>query len=355
MTRRKHGKHRWALVSVSGLSTVATVATVAASLGGGACGSNTQSNGFDAGGGDGGAKKGGDATSDMGLPDTLRLVEAGSDSGKMGKDSSPSDAGPGVVAVYAESPDTLYSLDPSTNAITVVGPFNGDCTSESANGDSPIPGCTTDCCDVTDLALDESSNAYVTTFNALYSLDLKTATTKLISKGSYPNSLSFVPKGTLDPSEEALVGYNGATYVRIETSTGVVTDVGALTGGYTSSGDIVSVIGGGTFLTVTGASDGGVDCSATDCLLQVDPKTGDLIQNYGTIAHEEVYGIAFWAGTVYGFDDMGQVFSISYSGGTIVTTPITVPSPPANLEFWGAGSTTSAPTRQTDGGGIPIK
>jgi len=312
---------------------------------GGACGGSTPS-GF------GGGTDAGIGTDHTTQPETdgpsidgLHLgTDSGPETGK--KDSSSGEAGTGTAVVYAESPDTLYSLDPLTNAITVIGPFIGDCASQPGEGSF----CATDCCDVTDIALDAESNAYVTTFGAFYSLDLTTASTKFIASNSYPNSLSFVPKGTLDPTEEALVGYNGATYVRIDTTTGAITDVGGLTGGYASSGDIVSVIGGGTFLTVTGPG-----CSAGDCLLQVDPMTGDLIQNYGSTNHSEVYGIAFWAGSVYGFDDEGQVFSISYSSGSIVTTPIAVPSPPPGLAFWGAGSTTSAPKSQPDGGGIPIK
>jgi hypothetical protein len=259
--------------------------------------------------------------------------DASGDSGTSKHDSAPS---PEVAVVYAESPDTLYELNPMTNAITVIAPFSGDCESSG------------DCGDIIDIALDQMSNGYATTFGNFYRLDLKTATTTFVASGSYPNSLSFVPAGTLDPTQEALVGYDDATYIRIDTTTGAITTVGALTGGYSSSGDIVSVKGGGTFLTVTGNSCG-------DCLLQVDPKTGDLIQNYGSVNHGAVFGIAFWAGTVYGFDDEGDVFSITFPSGKLVTTDIPVPSPPPGLEFWGAGSTTSAPPTSSDGGGIPIK
>ena len=41
-----------------------------------------------------------------------------------------------------------------------------------------------------------------------------------------------VPKGTLDPSVEALVGYVGSQYIRIDTTTGAITNIGALTGGW---------------------------------------------------------------------------------------------------------------------------
>ena len=235
---------------------------------------------------------------------------------------------PPIDYVYAHSPTVLYKVDPVKKTMTTIGTFSSNCANEN----------------VIDIAVDENNNGYATTFAGVYKLDLTNAKCTLIAQGSYPNSLSFVPAGTLDPSVEALVGYNGSTYVRINTTNGQVTNVGGLTGGYSSSGDIVSVKNGGTFLTVTGNSCG-------DCLLQVDPKTGNMVQNYGSVNHGAVFGIAFWAGVVYGFDDAGELFSITWQNNKLTTTNIPTTQ---GLEFWGAGSTTSAPPTDADGGGIPI-
>jgi hypothetical protein len=57
-----------------------------------------------------------------------------------------------------------------------------------------------------------------------------------------------------------------------------------------------------------------------------------------------VYGIAFWAGSVYGFTDAGQLFEITFNQDKITSTAI--PTMPG-LSFWGAGSTTSAPAVPT--------
>jgi hypothetical protein len=233
-----------------------------------------------------------------------------------------------VTVVYGHSPSVLYKLDPKTKAVTTVGTF--DCSNA-----------------VIDLAIDENNKAYITSFGAFYSLDLNTAKCTQIATGNYPNSLSFVPKGTLDPNAEALVGYFGSTYVRIDTSTGQVSNVGALSGGYWSSGDIVSVKNGGTFLTVKGPGCG-------DCLVQIDPKTGNLVQSYGPLGYVDVYGIAFWGGKVYGFDNGGDLFEVSANGNQIFTTPVPIPNKPPNLQFWGAGSSTSVPATG-DGGTIPVK
>ncbi len=254
--------------------------------------------------------------------DAMEPVDAGHDAPSVpdaGYDSSvPIDA-----IVYGHSATTLYAVNPNTDVVTAVGDFAG-CGSE-----------------VIDIALDKYSNMYATSTSGVYTVDTTTAACHRIALGNYPNSLSFVPAGTLDPTAEALVGYNGATYVQIDTTSGALTTVGQLGGdSYTSSGDIVSVIGGGTYLTVTGGS----DCSDNDCLVEVNPTTGALITNYGSVKHPMVYGLAFWAGNVYGFDSAGQLFQVAFpAGGGLTITDIPIPNAPHGLSFYGAGSTTSAP------------
>jgi hypothetical protein len=81
-----------------------------------------------------------------------------------------------------------------------------------------------------------------------------------------------------------------------------------------------------------------VNCG--DCLVEVDPKTGAMTKNWGSLGHSNVFGIAFWAGSVYGFDDTGEIFEVTFTNNVMMTKLIM--SPP-NVTFWGAGSTTSAP------------
>jgi hypothetical protein len=148
-----------------------------------------------------------------------------------GNDDAGKPSAPLVSEVYGNSGTELYRLDPNTKAVTDIGSFDG-------------------CTGVVDIALDEDSNLFGTTSKGLYKIDRNTAKCTSIASGEYPNSLSFVPKGTVDGNVEALVGYNEDVYVRIDPSTGKVSPIGSLGQGYTSSGDIVSVKGGGTYLTV---------------------------------------------------------------------------------------------------------
>jgi hypothetical protein len=251
--------------------------------------------------------------------DASVVVVPGSDS------EAPLPPSRGVSEVFGHSSKTLYRLDPLTKAVTVVGDFDG-C----------VAG-------VTDIALDKDSVLYGTTFtggsppvSGLVRIDRTTARCTVIAKGAYPNSLSFVPAGTLDPTSEVLVGYQGSTYVRIDTRTGAITPVGSLGGGYQSSGDIVSVIGGKTFLTVNGNECG-------DCLVEVDPATGALVKNWGAVNYPSVWGLAFWGGTVYGFSNQGKLFSVDFDTSRLRVTAIPIPNAPTSLSFFGAGSATSAP------------
>lgn len=241
------------------------------------------------------------------------------------KDPPPPGTPAEIAEVFGHSDTTLYRLDPETKNVTVVGPFSG-------------------CAKVIDIALTEGSKIYATSYEALYEVDKATAKCTEVAKGpSFPNSLSFVPKGTLDANEEALVGYNDADYVRIDTKTGEVTKIGSLgDANLVSSGDVVSVKGGATYLTVK-SHKSGTGCDKTDCLVEIDPKTGKIMKRWGSIEHANVFGLSFWAGKIYGFDDTGELFEVTFGTTQLATKPIGIPQKPSTLSFWGAGSTTSAP------------
>jgi hypothetical protein len=289
-------------------------ATAGGSAGGAAAGGST------AGGSAGGAAGGSTAGGSAGGPTA-------------GGAASP-DAG-FVTVVYGHSSTTLYALDPVTRLVQTVGNF--DCAS-----------------DIIDLAIDSAGNAFITGFSGFHRLNLANASCTTISSSTgFPNSLSFVPRGTLDPTNEVLVAYDGRVYYRINTSNGVLQQIGAFpsNSGFESSGDIVSVQDGGTFLTVKNMTS---SPTCNDCLVQVNPVTGALVRNYGTIPYANVWGIAYWGGSVYGFTEMGELFEIAPNGNGIITRPITIPNAPPGLSFYGAGSSTAVPVAAVDGGRIVI-
>lgn len=263
------------------------------------------------------------ASTSSAAADTTASSASSSDGGpglKLDVGSDETGEIPEIAEVFGHSGQVLYRLDPDTKEVTEVGPFAG-CTAS-----------------IIDIALDAESNMYGTAFSSLWSIDRMTAQCTKIADGSYPTSLSFVPAGTLDAAAEALVGFDGSDYVRIDVATGAVTVLATLADGLESSGDLVSVIGGETYLTVIGPG-----CNAGDCIVRLNPSNGLVLQNYGPLPYDQVFGLAFWGGRAYGFARSGDLFEIDFAGGVVATTPIPIPGAPPGLEFFGAGSTTSAP------------
>jgi hypothetical protein len=243
--------------------------------------------------------------------------DAGSDGGGFANNGSSGAPPPQAGEVYGHSDGTLYRVDTRTREISEVATFQG-------------------CAHVADIALDLRSTIYASTGAELYLIEAASGRCSRVAQGSFPNSLSFVPAGVLDPTEEVLVGYDGGDYVRVDVASGKVTKVGQLGGGFQSSGDMVTAKDGKGYVTVKGPG-------CADCIVQVDPKTGALVKNLGSLGHTDVFGVAFWGGELYGFTNEGSVLLIELAGDAAKVTELPFAGKPAGLQFRGAGSTTSAP------------
>lgn len=251
--------------------------------------------------------------------------------------------GPGRV--YAHTKDTLYLFEPVSGSLTPIAPFTFDVAAAKA--------------EVIDLAVDRTGKMFVTTFNDFLSVDPITAKCTWISiAGSidYPNSLTFVPAGTLDPGKEALVGYASLigepyaqTYVTIDTVTGAMTTKGNMnatkTGPqYRSSGDVVSIIqdGNRTYATVKLVTDGAV---GTDLLAEVDPVDGHVKRIIGDTKQNNLFGFGYWAGKGFGFSDTGRIIEIDMTNGSSTVLKTLTNDAGMALPWYGAGVTTQAPVR----------
>jgi hypothetical protein len=244
--------------------------------------------------------------------------------------------------VYGHDARQLYKLEPISKEVIVVGSF--DCVTII------VPGLGEG---MWDIALDKDGNMMGTVgkfqglnpSGALVAIDKTTASCSEIAQGLFPNSLTFVPAGTLDPTQEVLVGFNGAQYVRIDGSTGAQTPIGGLNPNPTgqqweSSGDVVSIIDDKTYLTVKPLGSGSA-YSGPDHIVEVDPITGQALSVIGDTGYPRLWGLGYWGGTAYGFSDTGDLVAIDLTDGT--ATLIAIPNAPADLAWWGAGVTTAAP------------
>ncbi len=263
-----------------------------------------------------------------------------SDGGSDGTTPLP-DAGPGSGRVYAQTPDTLHLYDPIARKLTRIGAF--DCT----NGEAVI-----------DLAVNRTGDMFATTADYLLTVDPTSGHCQVKATAPidafYPNSLSFVPIGTVSQSDEALVGYaatlaadDADQYVQIDTTTGVMTKIGVLNPPgaatlYSASGDFISLLrdGNKTYLTVRDrAVDAGV---ATDKLAEINPATGQILRIVGETNQKHIFGLGYWAGKAYGFSDDGRITEIDVSNGA-ATVLQTLTADGGAVPWYGAGVTTNAP------------
>ena len=118
--------------------------------------------------------------------------------------------------------------------------------------------------------------------------------------------------------------------MRVDPATGDVTEIGLLnnaaSGGtrWVSSGDVVSIKGGGTYLTVrpeTGRRRGG------DRIVEVDPKTGALLRIIGPTGSDDVLGLGYWGGIAYGFTLAGTSSRSISPPAPAPTSPSRTPTP----------------------------
>lgn len=254
-------------------------------------------------------------------------------------DGFAADLDPRVGEVYAHSELTLYRFDPVAGTFATVGDF------------SCLKG-TEGVALMLDIAIDRGGNMVGTAAMSehtvitgrLVSINRMTAACEVLRTGSYPNSLAFVPIGTVLSDREALVGYVNDAYVMINPDTGTVSTIGNLNAvaapnPWMSSGDIVSIVGGGTYVTIIPKGSLSADPQG-DRIAEVDPATGAIVRVIGATGAAGLYGLGYWGGVAYGFSSSGLLVKIDLRTGA--GTPVPITGAPA-AGFYGAGTTTVAP------------
>ena len=251
------------------------------------------------------------------------------------------DTSPTLWKLYAHDQKKLFVIDPTTlkagkPKLSVVGSFAFDAS---------IP---TNERSVNDIAVTPDGKLYAVSKTTLYRVDPFTAKLTKVTvvkdkddKSPPPNvSLTFEKSGMLLASDMdgALrrIHYQGSKMGKVE-------DIGDYGNGQGSSGDLVAIKDG----TLFGVSHKGMGASSSNNkLLKIDPNTGKATP-IGSIGHGYVWGLAYWAGVVYGFTseknpDGGKLLKIDpkTGKGTLMNE-----YPYFSHQFWGAAVTPMAPIK----------
>jgi len=234
--------------------------------------------------------------------------------------------------IYAHSGSKLFQVDTTTLAPVEIGTMGGIGTQS-----------------LTDLAIDKTDRMVGITLDKLYKIDQTTGTATLVTdlstSASGFTSLSFVPADINNPSSsDILVSANdqGDVY-SIDATNGSATKIGSYgsvsAGKVISSGDLIGVQGLGIYATVD------VGTATNDYLARIDPTTWKATPIGSGTGFDDIFGLAYWDGKIYGFVDGG-------SGGTgkIITIDPTsgvgTQVQSGAVRWYGAGVATNAPVIQ---------
>jgi hypothetical protein len=212
--------------------------------------------------------------------------------------------------VFACSQTTLFKIDPATGASTQVGGFGWPA---SVGNDA-----------MADIAVAPDGSVTGASSGHLYACSATTAACTLIGNLAHAvNALGYAPKGTVDPSNEALVGAaNDGSLYRIDTATAAMTSIGHFSGGHASSGD-VAYAGGHLLASV---NPGGTNDSIATIALP-----GGATTVVGTTSLPWVWGLASAGGTLYGFTLSREIVTIDPATG--VATHLAT----GTADWYGAG------------------
>lgn len=274
---------------------------------------------------------------------TIPSIDAGprADAGDPGPDGGPDrpdggppgDAGPRLddVLIYAHSRDTLYTFSPYTNTVTEVGPFT-----VAGGGEAPF---------MLDLAVDSEGTIFTSSDDRLWRVD--PATAEIAEVGDFGLgseqlfALSFLTPSESPDGSEMLVGAtNEGAYYEVDRNTADTTFLGQYPEGWSSSGDIVSIAGLGTFATLR-REDFSSDVLARILFASDGTSTVTVVGAVrdGSQDFTQLFGLGFWGRNMFGFSNSGQLIRIDpeTGEGEVVSTET------GAGQFWGAGVTTQAP------------
>ncbi|MEM6957818.1 MAG: hypothetical protein AAF645_19135 [Myxococcota bacterium] len=247
-------------------------------------------------------------------------------------DVAPPDIGEAPAVIWAHSGRELFNFNPTTRQATSVGIFDSPEDPLTPGDDGQI------FFSMTDLAVRSDGAVFGLGRGAIWRIDTTDARCTRAVRDVRGNALTFVPAGVVSPQEELIVGYEnddeGALLAIVNIPGQRVENLASFGGDCRPSGDIASITGLGTFVTLECDRDTAQDFLAR---LNVTDASIDIIGPTGVV---DIWGLGFWAGNFFGFTAGGELVSIDADTGE--ATLIDDETGAAD-GFWGAGVTPDAP------------
>jgi hypothetical protein len=256
----------------------------------------------------------GDAGADVSIAgDAGRSGDGAATPPDAGPDAPPPDPAKVSVSYAAGKDKKVYRFDMDTQSFTAL----------------PSAGCPA----AEETAVRSDGTIFVTSSNNedLFRVT-PTGCTPVKTRSTFPYAFGTAPIGTVSATEETLVGYSGADYVRVDPNTGDVTTItaGAL-GTLRPSGDLTAVGTRGFLAAASGVG----SCPANgDCIVEVSLRSGLPVSAPVQVPGFGIYGLAHSHGLLLLFANQ-QVFPYDFGSRTLGGS---LAAMPGGANFTGAGA-----------------
>jgi hypothetical protein len=192
--------------------------------------------------------------------------------------------------IYLNDAGALSTWNPTTNQLTKLGNFRA--------GGRAISG-------MTDIAIDQAGTMYaISDAKKLYVVNPTSGDSReLASFSKMANGLTFLPDGRLVAS--------GAGVWAVDRATGAITETIVPEGRFQTSGDIIGLPDGNLYWAVVGLGH--------DELVRIDPAT-KTTTNLGDLGVDNVYGLAYANGELFGYLSSGKVVTIDETTAHVTAT-----------------------------------
>jgi hypothetical protein len=202
--------------------------------------------------------------------------------------------------VYANTAGRLYEVVPATGETSTVGDFR--------DAAGKIDG-------FVDIAIDLDGRMFGGTFDAIYRIDPSTAEVEHICDTEVElYAMTFTSTGEL-------IGGGPETLTIIDVDGGCGVEDLVSNPMFETSGDLVGLPDGYLYWTVLGEE--------SDALVRLDPETG-MFSPVGSLGYEQLYGLGYDQGELFGFSAQGQIVAISPDSADVSLRST------GSLAWWGA-------------------
>jgi len=252
---------------------------------------------------------------------------------------------PPSLLMYAHSREELFAISPGSLKLKVLGKLSFD---------KGIPDNEKS---VNDIAMTSDGRLFAITKTFIYEVNFKTVKATKVTQVQGATKLPPMVALTFEKSGK-LLGSNidGSLYrIYYKSGTGkpqgTVEKLGEYGSGMGSSGDLVAIKDGSIFGVTHKGSGATKD---NNKMIKVRLPGGSVNKNSLALAgcplgHGKVWGLAYWAGTIYGFtrgdNKDAKMISIKPNGGDVTKTCTVKEIKTYPYQFWGAAVTPLAPLK----------